>query len=342
MAEGRMLKNKISIDVKVADLADDAHRICFTWGISHLDIAGRISGDPREFKAKVIPMLDHITRDKVLDFFEDAVNLGLIERYQADGKWVVQYPGFGKNQSLRDNKEAPSCYPPPPDSWSKQEEVPDDSGSSPGVVLDKGWTTPLEGKGREEKRRERKGRATPPQKAAPANPIFSCESFTIDQAYLDDLCSEFKAFPADYLLSEFFPRMKAWCLDNYKAAKHRKKFDGLWLKNPHTCFQKWLKTEDPGKAASYRPRKSQPALPKDPPGMQTVWNPDCPVCEGSGYDRDGPCQCGKLEPIVDPDPKCPKCGGRGMTKAGLCDCFKPRGPYAEPTAKTATAPAGQA
>jgi hypothetical protein len=118
MAEGRMLKKKISLDVRWADLKNDTHRLLFTVGIAHLDIDGRISGDPREFKAAVAPMLDHITREVVSAFFQEAERLGLIWRYQVDGRWVVQHPGFKKNQTLRADKEAKSQYPPPPDNYS--------------------------------------------------------------------------------------------------------------------------------------------------------------------------------------------------------------------------------
>ena len=61
MAEGRMLKKKISLNEAVADLSNDTHRMLFTWGISHLDVEGRITGSPRGFKAMVAPLLEHIT-----------------------------------------------------------------------------------------------------------------------------------------------------------------------------------------------------------------------------------------------------------------------------------------
>ena len=73
-----MLKKKISLDVRWADLQNDTHRLLFTVGIAHLDIDGRISGDPREFKAAVVPMLDYVAREEVLfAFFQDADRLGL-------------------------------------------------------------------------------------------------------------------------------------------------------------------------------------------------------------------------------------------------------------------------
>jgi len=148
MAEGRMLKKKISLDEAIADLADDTHRLLFTVGLAHLDIDGRISGDPREFKAAVAPMLDHITREVVSAFFQDAERLGLIRRYRVEGRWVVQYPAFAKNQTLRPDKEAKSQYPPPPDDFRPGDHaagsgvLPEHSGSSPGVLPDHSGTGP--------------------------------------------------------------------------------------------------------------------------------------------------------------------------------------------------------
>ncbi len=150
MADGRMLKKKIRLDVRWADLKNDSHRLLFTVGIAHLDIDGRISGDPREFKAAVAPMLDHISREVVLTFFHDAERLGLIWRYQVEGRWVVQYPAFSKNQNLRPEKEAKSQYPPPPPDYSPGidvngfGELRENSGSSPGVGSEHSGGSPEE------------------------------------------------------------------------------------------------------------------------------------------------------------------------------------------------------
>ncbi len=113
MAEGRMLKRKISTDTKLADLENDSQRLLFTWAIPHLDIEGRMIGDPREFKAMVCPLLEKST-DEILSFFASAEHIGLIHRYEISGQWVLQFPGFKKNQSLNPNKEAKSRLPEPP------------------------------------------------------------------------------------------------------------------------------------------------------------------------------------------------------------------------------------
>jgi hypothetical protein len=140
MAEGRMLKKKISLNEAIADLANDTHRLLFTWGIAHLDVEGRITGNLRSFKGLVAPLLDHITPQSVLAFFQDAEHLGLIRRYQVDGRWVVQYPAFKKNQNLRPDKEAKSQFPPPNDFDHEPEKArsggrPEFSGNDPGEII---------------------------------------------------------------------------------------------------------------------------------------------------------------------------------------------------------------
>jgi hypothetical protein len=114
MAEGRMLKKKISLNEAVADLANDCHRLLFTWGIAHLDVEGRITGNVRGFRGLVAPLLDQITPEVVLAFFQDAETLGLIQRYEVEGEWHVQYPKFARNQNLTKSREAASKRPPPP------------------------------------------------------------------------------------------------------------------------------------------------------------------------------------------------------------------------------------
>jgi hypothetical protein len=176
--------------------------------------------------------------------------------------------------------------------------------------------------------KSKKSLAIQPPAGGSSLPAYSCVHFAITQEHFAAILKDFPAFPEEYLLIEFLPRMRDWCADHRGDPKHKKKFDaGGRLKNPRSCFRTWLKTEDQGKADPYRRPKPAAPLPAEPPGMQSVFDPHCPACRGSGRYRDGPCTCGKLEPIVDPDTKCPKCGGRGITKDGPCECLKPRKIY---------------
>ena len=137
MPDGRMLKRKISLNEAVADLANDTHRMLFTWGIAHLDVKGRISGSPRQFKAIVAPLLDHIKNKTIEDFFEDAQAKGLILRYRVGDVQVIEYPKFTDpdNQKLNPDREAKSRYPDPPT-------TPDLLLSNSGVSQDPDKSTP--------------------------------------------------------------------------------------------------------------------------------------------------------------------------------------------------------
>jgi hypothetical protein len=152
MADGRMLKKKISLNEAVADLENDTHRLLFTWGIAHLDVEGRITGNLRGFKGLVAPLLEHISQEMVLAFFQDAESHGLIQRYQVDGEWHVQYPKFGNNQKLTKSREAASKRPPPPDAPEKP--LNEDSVSSQRGPKEDATSTPPEVKLREVKGRE--------------------------------------------------------------------------------------------------------------------------------------------------------------------------------------------
>lgn len=230
MADGRMLKKKISLDAAWADLENDTHRMMYETGIAHLDIEGRISGEPREFKAAVVPMLDHITKEKVLKFFTDAEKVGLIIRYKVEKKWIVQYPGFKKNQSLRPDKEAPSVYPPLPDNY----------GSSPGVVPEVDGITPAEVKRREVKGKEENIIASPDNgdalPTATPVPFYACKHFELDNDFITKLLQEYPALNQETITAEI-SKAHDWLDDN--PDRHKRRANGH-LKNPRTFLKNWL------------------------------------------------------------------------------------------------------
>jgi hypothetical protein len=137
MAERRMLWKKISLNLAVADLENDTNRLLFTWTIAHLDIKGRITGDPRMFRAAVVPLLGHITSSEIMDFFQDAEAQGLLRRYQVEGEWFIEYPKFLVNQNLDPKREAESRIPDPP-------ELVEASASSQGVLGESSVSPPGE------------------------------------------------------------------------------------------------------------------------------------------------------------------------------------------------------
>jgi hypothetical protein len=266
MAEGRMLKKKISLNEALANLENDSHRLLFTWAIPHLDIEGRISGSPRVFKASVAPLLDHLTPDKVLTFFLDAGAKGLINRYKIEGEWWIEFPKFKDNQNLRGSREGASKIPPPPANPPiTPGELQEQSRSSPGELQENSRRTPgeLPPKRREEKRSEEKGReeklsATPPPPLGGNGDarqlVYACKHFDITQEFQDKLLREYLALTPEILRREL-SKAHDWLDDN--PNRHKRRSNGQ-LKNPKAFIRNWLERaivnptgpEPPGRGAS--------------------------------------------------------------------------------------------
>ena len=237
MADGRMLAKKISLNEAVASLDNDMHRLLFTWGLSHLDIAGRISGSPKVFRAIVVPLLDHITPEKVSKFFKDASDKGLIVRYQIGKDWFIEYPKFKDNQRLRPDREAPSKLPAPPDlSLNTPGELPEYSGET-GEYSGLKFKLSL----REDKLIETIASPESPDGAnGDARPVFLCPSFEIDKTYFDKLLSEYPAL-TEPILSRELNKMGDWLTDNPK--KHKRTARGH-IKNPKMFIRNWIERMD--------------------------------------------------------------------------------------------------
>jgi len=88
--------------------------VWFTWTIAHLDVEGRVHGDPDLMKAQVCPRLAGVTPELIRSTAGKALELGLIDIYEVDGDIYIQYPSFEENQAgLRKNREQKSEIPPP-------------------------------------------------------------------------------------------------------------------------------------------------------------------------------------------------------------------------------------
>jgi len=111
MPEGRMLKKKISFDEKLGQLSLESLLI-FTWTIPHLDVKGRILGDPFYIKATVFPLIDKISVGKIKKGLKELSKLDLILIYGSKVKYI-QFNGFLKNQKISENREAKSTIPDP-------------------------------------------------------------------------------------------------------------------------------------------------------------------------------------------------------------------------------------
>ncbi len=114
MARGRFVGKRVSVSKKLAKLSSDSVRLLWTWGLAHVDVDGRISGEPDEFLAAVCPKLGYDTTfiEATLHELHDA---GLIKWYWDGEDKVVQYVRFHDFQvGLRREKEADSDLPPYP------------------------------------------------------------------------------------------------------------------------------------------------------------------------------------------------------------------------------------
>ena len=111
-----MLNRAISNSVQLVNLASDTHRLLFTWAIAHLDVDGRISGDPRVFRGLVCPMLGHVTETSCAIAMADIVQCGLAYAYEDDmGQLVLLFNGFLRQQGkLRVDREPASKFGNPP------------------------------------------------------------------------------------------------------------------------------------------------------------------------------------------------------------------------------------
>lgn len=112
MAEGRMLKKRISQSHKFAALKSNSARLLYLMIIPHLDIKGRLEADPKIIKGLIVPLLNFSQR-KIWEYEEDMHRVGLIKLYSSNEQWYLEVTKFGDFQSLRDSHEAKSQCPDP-------------------------------------------------------------------------------------------------------------------------------------------------------------------------------------------------------------------------------------
>jgi len=146
MAEGRMLKKKVSTSKKLMELKTDSARLLWTWLLPHLDVEGKFSADPDIVKGSVVPRLKHFTSAKVEEYLLDMAENGLIVIYEVNGDRYLKFNKFEENQTLRTDREAKSSIPDPVDNVITPEVPPDSSVVTPGVPTDNAVVTPPQDK----------------------------------------------------------------------------------------------------------------------------------------------------------------------------------------------------
>jgi len=147
MADGRMLRRRIALDKRLAELSDHAARLIFTWCIAFLDVDGRMTGDPVVIKAMVFPLLKDITGEVIERALSELNETRLVVWYSVAGERYLYFPGFSKNQQVRRDREAASRIPPPPTAGSTPGGLPEQSRSAPAEIKGKEIKGKEEGKG---------------------------------------------------------------------------------------------------------------------------------------------------------------------------------------------------
>lgn len=112
MAEGRMLKKRISESKKLAMCSSDSSRLLYTWLIAWLDIADRFSGDPEIIKGHIFPKIKSWTNRKIVKCLEELHAIGLIVYYEVEGEMYLQF--IQTLQKKYPDREAASIIPKPP------------------------------------------------------------------------------------------------------------------------------------------------------------------------------------------------------------------------------------
>ena len=115
MARGRFISKKISSNKQMSKLVKEAGAyapLLFTWMIPHLDVEGRITGEPVLIKGLVAPWMDGITMTVIEKTLKAASGMGLLDWYEVEDVKYISFPKFEANQQgLRKNKEAKSEIP---------------------------------------------------------------------------------------------------------------------------------------------------------------------------------------------------------------------------------------
>lgn len=111
MPKGRMLNKVISTSEKLSKVSIHS-ALLYTWMIPHLDIGGKIFGNPEQIKGIVIPYRKEFTIKKIESCLKELSEVGLILVYGTDCKYIL-LNNFDTHQTLNESREAPSNIPNP-------------------------------------------------------------------------------------------------------------------------------------------------------------------------------------------------------------------------------------
>lgn len=111
MPDGRFISKSISVSEQLGNVSLEAD---FLFGrcIPHLDVDGRITGNPKGLKAIVCPLRDELSHQKITHLLKELSEAGLVIWYEINGSRYLEFPNFGRHQKgMHRDREAVSKIP---------------------------------------------------------------------------------------------------------------------------------------------------------------------------------------------------------------------------------------
>jgi len=113
MAEGRMLKKRISKSYKFANLKNEKARVLYLLLIPHVDVEGRYEASPTIIKGTVCPYIKSYTPRAIKQALNSLYEAGLILLYETGHEIYLQIQRFHDFNNVNPLKEAKSAIPAP-------------------------------------------------------------------------------------------------------------------------------------------------------------------------------------------------------------------------------------
>ncbi len=114
MAEGRMLKRKITLSKKFVRLKSDKARLLWLYMLPFTDVDGRLEADAEDIRDEILrKQRKGYSVQKIEECLQDLHRVGLIILYSANSKRYLQFTRFSEEQKLRRDKEAKTTIPAP-------------------------------------------------------------------------------------------------------------------------------------------------------------------------------------------------------------------------------------
>ncbi len=124
MAQGRMLKRKITRSKKFAALKTDKARLLWFYMLPFTDVDGRLEADAEDIRDEIIrKQRKGYTIEKIEGCLQDLNRVGLITLYNINNKNYLEFARFWDEQTHNPEREAKSDIPPPTPKALKERSV---------------------------------------------------------------------------------------------------------------------------------------------------------------------------------------------------------------------------